>query len=167
MQNFNYGIPGLAIREIEERDNEAVAIAIRSSLEEFGCALPGTAWADPETDRVFQQFQELNTVYYVAELDGEVVGGCGINLLAGEPDKCELQKLYLKKSARGRGIASVLLSKSIEFALIAGYKAIYLETKRELQIAVPLYEKNGFQYLSAPLGNTGHFNCEIQMLKTL
>jgi putative acetyltransferase len=44
---------------------------------------------------------------------------------------------------------------------------MYLETMPELTIAVPMYEKNGFQYLEAPLGNSGHFGCAIQMLKQL
>lgn len=157
----------MIIRLIEATDNAAVAVIIRRSLEEFGCDQPGTAWADPETDRVSFQFTAPNTVYYVAEELGEVLGGCGINLLAGEPDKCELQKLYLKKEARGKGIATLLLDKCIDYAKEQGYKAIYLETKRELKIAVPLYEKRGFHYLEGPMGNTGHFNCEIQMLKEL
>lgn len=157
----------LTIREIESTDNPAIAIIIRDSLTEFGCNIPGTAWADPETDRVSFQFTSDNTVYYVAEEDGTVVGGCGINLLAGEPDKCELQKLYLKKEARGKGIATVLLDTCLDYAKRAGYSAVYLETKKELAIAVPLYEKRGFTYLKGPLGDTGHFNCEIQMLKKL
>ncbi len=155
------------IRKINPADNPAIAKIIRDSLTEFGCNLPGTAWADPETDRVSEQFFAPNTIYYVAEENGEVLGGSGINLLAGEPDKCELQKLYLKKEARGRGVATILLDACIDFADKAGYKAIYLETKKELQIAVPLYEKRGFKYLDGPLGATGHFNCEIQMLKHL
>lgn len=154
-------------RKIKESDNPVIAKIIRDSLTEFDCNLPGTAYADPATDMVFQQFGAPNTIYYVAEVDGQVVGGCGINLLAGEPDKCELQKLYLKKESRGNGIASNLLTTCIDFAKQAGYKAIYLETKKELKIAVPFYEKRGFRYLDGPLGETGHFNCEIQMLKHL
>ncbi len=157
----------LIIRQIQPADNAAIAKVIRDSLTEFNCNLPGTAFADPETDRVFEQFFTPNTIYYVAEENGEILGGSGINLLAGEPDKCELQKLYLKKEARGHGVATILLDKCIEFATNAGYKAIYLETKKELKIAVPLYEKRGFHYLDGPLGATGHFNCEIQMIKSL
>ncbi len=157
----------LIIRKIEERDNPIVANIIRTSLEEFGCNQPGTAWADPATDAVFQQFTEANTIYFVAEIAGKVVGGCGINTLAGEPDKCELQKLYLNRDYRGHGIATILLDKCLAFATAAGYASVYLETKKELKVAVPLYEKRGFEYIDQHLGNTGHFNCEIKMLKKL
>ncbi len=160
-------IEGLTIRLILPADNKAIATVIRESLQEFNCALPGTAFADPATDSVYEQFLEPNTCYFVAIYNNELVGGCGINLLDGEPDKCELQKLYLNKDARGKGIATVLLDNAINFAIKSNYKGIYLETKKELSIAVPLYEKRGFQYLSKPLGNTGHFNCEIQMYKEL
>jgi len=160
MQNISF-------REIKPEDNPIIAKIIRDSLTEFNCNKPGTVFTDPETDRVSFQFLSPKTKYYVAELNGEVVGGAGINLLEGEPDKCELQKLYLKKAARGMGIANSLMDKCINFAREAGYQFMYLETKKELAIAVPLYEKYGFTYLDGALGNTGHFNCEIRMLKSL
>ncbi|MES2629353.1 MAG: GNAT family N-acetyltransferase [Bacteroidota bacterium] len=160
-------IAGLNIRPITEADDAVIAKIIRDSLTEFNCALPGTAFADPETDHVSRQFTTARTIYYVAELNDAVVGGAGINLLEGEALTCELQKLYLHKKARGKGIASLLLEYCISFAVSAGYEGIYLETKKELEIAVPLYEKKGFEYLDHAMGNTGHFNCEIRMLKKL
>ena len=35
----------------------------------------------------------------------------------------------------------------------------------ELSIAVPMYEKFGFTYLSGPLGDSGHNGCNIWMMK--
>jgi putative acetyltransferase len=37
----------------------------------------------------------------------------------------------------------------------------------ELTIAVPLYEKMGYTYLTESLGESGHFGCELYMLKEL
>jgi putative acetyltransferase len=37
----------------------------------------------------------------------------------------------------------------------------------ELNKAVGLYEQFGFTHLDAPLGNTGHFGCDIWMMKSL
>jgi putative acetyltransferase len=48
-----------------------------------------------------------------------------------------------------------------------GYKNIYLETMPELKDALKTYAKFGFNYLNGPMGNTGHFGCELWMLKTL
>jgi putative acetyltransferase len=37
----------------------------------------------------------------------------------------------------------------------------------ELGRAISLYEKAGFRMISAPLGRSGHFGCDIWMLKDL
>jgi putative acetyltransferase len=36
-----------------------------------------------------------------------------------------------------------------------------------MKAAVHLYQKFGYQSLQAPLGNTGHFACNVWMLKQL
>jgi putative acetyltransferase len=48
-----------------------------------------------------------------------------------------------------------------------GYRKIYLETLPELRQAVKVYEKFGFHYLEGPMGNTGHFGCNVWMLRDL
>jgi putative acetyltransferase len=37
----------------------------------------------------------------------------------------------------------------------------------ELKQALKTYEKFGFEYLDHPMGNTGHFGCELWMIKKL
>jgi putative acetyltransferase len=37
----------------------------------------------------------------------------------------------------------------------------------ELKQAIGVYEKFGFDYLNKPLGNTGHFGCDVWMLKNI
>jgi putative acetyltransferase len=37
----------------------------------------------------------------------------------------------------------------------------------ELKQALKTYAKFGFRYIDKPLGNTGHFGCELWMLKDL
>jgi putative acetyltransferase len=157
----------LTLRKIQPGDNPVISRIIKDSLTEFGCNLPGTAFADPETDRLFEQYLDPATIYFVAEVNGRVVGGSGIGKLAGETETCELQKLYLEKEFRGQGIANRLLEACMDFARNTGYRSVYLETKKELNIAVPFYEKRGFVYLDAPKGATGHFNCEIWMSRDI
>jgi len=55
----------------------------------------------------------------------------------------------------------------LDWAAAAGAEQVYLETMPELKIAVPMYEKLGFEYLDGPMGNSGHFGCAIQMIKRL
>jgi putative acetyltransferase len=44
---------------------------------------------------------------------------------------------------------------------------MYLETTAELNVAIPLYEKLGYRYTEQSMGESGHFGCEIRMLKAL
>jgi putative acetyltransferase len=101
-------------------------------------------------------------------INGETAGGGGIFPSSGLPsDTCELVKMYLKNTARGYGIGKLLIEKCIEFATAAGFKNIYIESMPELKKALGIYEKFGFSYLEKPMGNTGHFGCNIWMLKEL
>jgi putative acetyltransferase len=75
--------------------------------------------------------------------------------------------LFLFPKERGKGIGRLLLEKTIETAQELGYLQIYLESIPEFSTAVSIYEKQGFQYLNQPLGNTGHDGCNLWMLKEM
>jgi putative acetyltransferase len=158
----------VTIRTIQPADNPALAVIIRNALAEFGANKPGTVYFDATTDALYELFQQPGSIYYVAEMNGELIGGAGIFPSPGLPDgTCELVKMYLSPVARGKGIGRSLIEKALEFAAAAGYRNVYIETMPELRKAMSVYEKFGFQYLDGPLGNTGHFGCDIWMLKSL
>jgi len=158
----------ITIRQIEEKDNAAIAKIIRNSLEEFRAAKPGTVYFDPTTDALYRLFQKESAAYFVAEQDGTLVGGGGIYPTEGlPPDTCELVKMYVRRESRGMGLGKRLIEKSLEFAKEAGYKRVYLETMPELQQALSTYAKFGFEYLKQPMGNSGHHGCSLWMLKAL
>jgi putative acetyltransferase len=156
------------IRKIEPADNKELAVIVRSSLAEFGANKPGTVYYDDTTDHLYELFQEPGSMYYVAEQDGQILGGAGIYPSTGLPKgTCELVKMYLKPDARGKGLGRTLIDKCLEFAKGFGYIQVYIETMPELRKAVSVYENYGFEYLNGPLGNTGHFGCDVWMLKQL
>jgi putative acetyltransferase len=156
------------IRTIEPGDNKALATIIRTSLEEFKANKPGTVYFDDTTDHLAAVFTLKGSIYFVAELDGEIIGGGGIYPTANLPEgTCELVKLYLSSKARGKGIGKLLMEKCIATAKEFGYKKIYLETMPELTIAIPIYKKFGFTYLQAPQGSSGHTGCDVWMIKDL
>ncbi len=156
------------IREILMSDNHDIASVIREVLTEFGGNRPGTAYFDFDTDHMFEAYQAEREIYYVADIEGKLVGGCGIKGLAGgELQICELQKLYLLPGTRGMGIGKVLVEKSLEFAKSAFYKKCYLETFPNMHTAISLYSKLGFDRLQSPIGDTGHNGCDVWMLKAL
>jgi putative acetyltransferase len=158
----------ITIRLIEETNNAELAIIIRNALTEFKANKPGTVYFDDSTDHLYELFKTGNGIYYVANIDGEVVGGGGIFPTNGlDTDTCELVKMYLAPIARGKGVGKLLMQQCLATAKKEGYKKVYLETMPELTNAVPMYEKMGFTYLKGPLGNSGHNGCGIWMIKIL
>jgi len=156
------------IRTIEPGDNAALAKIIRDTLAEFKANKPNTVYYDDRTDHLFEEFRVPNSIYHVAEENGIIIGGGGIYPTENLPEgTCELVKLYLSPAARGKGIGKLLLEKSLAAAKAMGYKKVYLESMPELTIALPLYEKHGFTYLSCAQGNSGHVGCDVWMIKDL
>jgi putative acetyltransferase len=152
------------IRTIQPFDNPALALIVRNTLAEFGANHPGTVYYDPTTDHLFELFQKERSIYYVALINDEIVGGAGIYPSDGLPeDTCELVKMYLLPQARGAGLGGELINRSL-FGEGCRVQQIYLETMPELRQAMKVYEKFGFIYLDGPMGNTGHYGCDRWML---
>lgn len=156
----------IEIRTIQSTDNKALATIVRNTLAEFGANRPGTVFFDPSTDSLFEVFQAPRSIYYVAIHKEKVVGGAGIFPSNGLPEGvCELVKMYLVPEVRGMGVGRLLIEKCLVFAREAGYKKVYLETLPELKKAIQVYEKFQFTYLPGPMGNTGHFGCDVWMIR--
>jgi len=159
---------GVRIRDIQLTDNSVLAKVVRGTLAEFGANHPNTVYYDPTTDTLFELFQKTGAKYFVAELDGEVVGGGGIYPTDGlAADTCELVKMYLLPHARGLGLGKTLIEKCLQAARENGFHKVYLETMPELKQALKVYQKFGFDYLPGPMGNSGHTGCSMWMLKEL
>jgi putative acetyltransferase len=158
----------MTIRLIKKEDDATLAHIVKITLAEFGAAKPGTVAFDPTTDHLSELFSVPRSVYYVAEIDGQVVGGAGVYPTDGLPeDTCELVKMYLLPAARGKGLGRLLIDKSMAFAREAGYRRMYLETLPELKNAVQVYRSLGFHALDGPMGNSGHFGCPMWMIRDI
>jgi putative acetyltransferase len=158
----------IVIRQIEERDNREIAELIRAVFREFRIDRPGTVYFDPTTDDLYHLFQKEGSVYWIAECDGVIIGGCGLYTTPGLPEGCaELVKFYLSSAFRGMGTGWKLMEKTIDSAKQLGFRQLYLESLPELGKAISLYEKAGFRFITQALGNSGHFGCNIWMLKDL
>ncbi|EXU75493.1 MULTISPECIES: GNAT family N-acetyltransferase [Erwinia] len=157
------------IRLIQPADDRHIARVIRDVSAEFGLtADKGFTVADPDLDRLFELYSAPDSAYWVIEHDGVVVGGGGVApLLCSEADVCELQKMYFMPVIRGMGIARNLAVQAMAFARQRGYKRCYLETTASLTRAIRLYEHLGFEHIDAPMGCTGHVDCEVRMLRRL
>lgn len=137
-------------------------------FEELDAPKVGTAYADPHLNTLFEVYQDDTEIYFVVEKDEIILGGCGIGkLIDAEIKICELQKMYLAKEARGKGIAKALMKKCLAFAKQVGYDKCYIETLPFMKDAQKLYVKSGFNYIDGPMGSTGHNACDVFMIKDL
>lgn len=158
----------IIFRPIEEKDNKEIAELIRTVFREFKIDRPGTVYFDPVLDNLYELFRTPGSAYWLAELNGVIIGGCGVYPTLGLPDGCaELVKLYLSASQRGKGVGWMLMEKTFDSAREFGYSQLYLESLPELRKAISLYERAGFKFIEGAIGESGHFGCNIWMLKDL
>ncbi len=164
----------MLIREIQQKDNESIAKVIRDIFHELDAPKVGTAYADPILDTLYEVYQALRSVYFVVELNGKVVGGCGVaplemlNPVQQDNTKvCELQKLYFAPVIRRTGFAEKIIEKCLEFARNQDFELCYLETLSFMTAAQKLYKRMGFEHIDGPMGNTGQISCEVWMTKKL
>ena len=156
----------MRIREIENKDNKAIEAIIKQSLETEGLNIPGTAYFDPYLGELSHFYESIpNATYWVAvDHDDQVLGGVGIGPFGNHEGVSELQKLYLKPEAQGKGIAKQLMTTALDFAK-NHYTSCYLETFESLKAANHLYEKYGFEKLNEPLSGSEHNACDCWYIK--
>jgi putative acetyltransferase len=158
----------MLIREIEEKDNAAIEQIIKRSLESFELNIPGTAYFDPQLGSLTQFYkQQTHANYWVAVNEqNQVVGGVGIAPFPLNEGVCELQKLYIKPEAQGKGLSRELMKVALDFAA-EHYTYCYLETLNKLEVANHLYSKLGFELLDKPLNGSDHGAMDAWYLKGL
>jgi len=158
----------MIIRKIQQSDNEKVAKVIRAVLIEHNVPKVGTAYADASLDCMFETYTTPRSAYFVVEKDGKIIGGAGISQLENESDEvCELQKMYFLAETRGLGVGALMMQKCLDQAKVFNYKKCYLETMPYMKAAQKLYLKSEFNYIDAPMGNTGHNSCPVWMIRDL
>lgn len=158
----------MIIREIQKEDNQQIAAVIRTVFVADNFPKTGTAFADAQLGFMFEAYDKPRAAYFVLENNGKIVGGAGVSQLENSTENiCELQKMYFLQETRGKGIGLQMIQKCLGKAVELGYEKCYLETLPEMLAAQSLYQKIGFEYLCAPLGNTGHTTCPVWMIKKL
>ena len=125
-------------------------------------------------DLCFQDFQQelaaLPGAYgpptgtlLLAREEGQVLG-C-VALRAIEPDICEMKRLYLRPTARGKGLGIALCQAVIERARTLGYKSMKLDTVSKLEKAIELYRTLGFEacpaYCHNPHPDVEYFELQL------
>ena len=137
----------MLIRPINESDNKQIAVILREVLVEMDIPRIGSAFEDPEIDKMYESYQSNRSRYFIVEENNKILGGAGINELKnGDINICELQKMYFHKSLRGRGIGDKMIELCLDFAVESNYKKCYIETMPNMVNAQKLYIKKAKHY---------------------
>lgn len=151
---------GFSLRPIQPSDDATMAAIIRTVMPAFGAVGSGFAIADPEVDWMSRAYAEPRHAYFVVTCRGRVLGGAGIAPLAGgDPDVCELRKMYFLPEARGTGAGAAMMERCLQAACGFGFRQCYIETLTGMDAAMRLYERSGFRRIDGPIGATGHGGC--------
>ena len=140
----------MKIREIEARDNAAIAAIVRKNLEAADLAVPGTVYFDEALDRLSEVYGRPDSKYFILEKENEVVGGIGFARFMDKADTAELQKLYLDDSVKGERLGYKLIDRVEQEMRLAGFTRSYLETHNNLEAAIHIYEKAGYTEIERP-----------------
>lgn len=101
---------------------------------------------DEEILRIPDYYQETpGSGFWVADLDGEVVGMAGIERL--NDDDAEVRRMYVDADYRRRGIGVRLLSHLEDFCLEEGYRRVLLSTSEQQEAALALYRLQGYELI--------------------
>lgn len=156
------------VETLTSQYDESVRHIIEQVGAEFGAVGEGYGPSDPEVLCMSQHYgDDSKSVYLVALLDGEVVGGCGLAAFNGSDEVCELKKLFILPEGRGHGLGKKMSIACLDYARSQGYQSCYLDTLTAMKVAIRLYESLGFEHLDAPLDGTLHNSCDVWMLKSL
>ncbi|MBD5492070.1 MAG: ribosomal protein S18-alanine N-acetyltransferase [Lachnospiraceae bacterium] len=117
------------------REMTAEDVPFISRLEEETFSMPWSAAS------FLQMIRSEDARYYVAEEDGKLLGGCGLLLIAGEGN---ITNVVVAPEARGRGVATGMLTHLLAAGDREGITAYTLEVRVSNQAAIGLYEKLGF-----------------------
>jgi putative acetyltransferase len=136
-------VDGVSLRAATNKDIQPVTELVFSVLGEYALA-PDHQVTDADLKDIEGSYFDGGGAFYVLEDQEEtIIATCGIYPL--DSQRCELRKMYLLKTYRGRGLGRFLMDHALGEARRLGFKRMILETASVLKEAVALYESYGFQ----------------------
>jgi len=139
--------PWPRLRPVNNKDSEKVTELVFCVLKEYNLK-PDPVVTDADIKDIEHSYLERGGAFYVLEEeDGSVIGAYG--LYPVDRQTCELRKMYLYSSYRGKGFGKLLLEDALSKARQIGFKKMTLETASVLKEAISLYKSYGFVEYSA------------------
>ena len=106
---------------------------------------------DEEIDRIPAYYGERAGSFWVAVLDGRIVGMFGLE--AAGPGAMELRRMYVDPDARRRGIARTMLAFAEDECRRQGAREMVLSTSEIQKEALALYRDAGYRELRQEIAN--------------
>lgn len=123
------------LQKITYRRMTPADVPFISKLEQETFSMPWSA------DSFLEMIGREDARYYVAERDGQLLGGCGVLMIAGEGN---ITNVVVAPEARNQGIGTGMLKHLMEEGSRAGLTAYTLEVRVSNAAAIHVYEKLGF-----------------------
>jgi GNAT superfamily N-acetyltransferase len=131
----------IVIEPARETDAPAVIALIGRVFVEYGF-IWNPATEVPDLHDLERRYGGTAGAFWVARLDGQVVGCVGVERL---PDgRAELHRLYLDAALRGRGTGRALVEVVLDWCRTAGIGRLTLWSDTRFDRAHRLYEGMGF-----------------------
>ena len=130
------------IRAATNHDAPRIRELVFSVLRAYGLQ-PDPAATDADLQDIEANYHHRGGYFAVLQDEsGAVVGSYGLYRLSA--DVCELRKMYLDPTCRGKGLGKQMLEDALARAKQMGFKRMVLETASVLREAISLYRKYGF-----------------------
>jgi len=100
-------------------------------------------------EKLTDELNNTDSVFYFAELNGEVIGYIKLNSGQSQTElkedgALEIERIYVLKEFHGKKAGQLLYEKAIEIARLRNADYIWLGVWEENQRAINFYKKNGF-----------------------
>ena len=130
------------LRCANNHDCPGIAQLVFAVLREYSLK-PAPESTDADLKDIERSYIKSGGAFLVLEAkDGSIVGAYGLYRI--DRATCELRKMYLQKSFRGRGLGKLLMEDALANARRMGFKKVTLETASVLTEAISLYKSYGF-----------------------
>ncbi len=114
---------------------------VRVLIDELDAELAGTYLPEQRHGLTLDAIFKPPVRFFVARLDGKAVGCGGV---ACFDEFAEIKRMYVRASARGDGVADVIIERLEDEARTAGLRVVRLETGVHQPAAIGFYRRHGF-----------------------
>ena len=129
------------IRLIRTSSDDENFIALIKQLDKYLAEING------EEHGFYDQFNKVDKIKNVVLVyENDQAIGCGC-IKQYDFDKMEIKRMYTSPEKRGNGIGTLILNELEKWAAELSFKKCILETGKQLQDAISLYEKNGYKLI--------------------